>query len=52
MIPSPSGKGQLEKLVWLVPPRYEDRRTTTLTAEVKPGPNTIDFTLPAEKLPQ
>jgi hypothetical protein len=38
------------KLIWLVPPRYDDRRTSPLKADVKPGPNTIDFNLAAEKL--
>jgi hypothetical protein len=44
-----SGKADLEKVIWLVPERYEDRRSSPLTAEVKPGPNTIDFNLPAER---
>ena len=41
-----------EKLVWLIPPRYDDRRASPLKAEVKSGPNTVDFNLPAENLPQ
>jgi hypothetical protein len=32
-----------------VPLSYGDRQTSPLTAEVKPGPNTIDFNLPVEK---
>lgn len=37
------------RLQWIVPQRYEDRQTSPLTAEVKPGQNTIDFTLSADK---
>lgn len=44
-----SGYGESEKVVWLVPERYEDRRTSPLSAEVTPGQNTIDFNLPADK---
>jgi prepilin-type processing-associated H-X9-DG protein len=43
------GFGSTERLEWRVPPRYEDRNTSPLTAEVKSGANTIDFNLPAEK---
>lgn len=46
------GQGRDEKLQWLAPPRYDDRQTTELTAEVKSGPNIINFDLPAENLPQ
>jgi hypothetical protein len=38
-----------KELRWIVPQRYDDRNTSSLTAEVKAGPNTIDFNLPAEK---
>ena len=31
---------------WLVPEKYARQETTPLTAEVKPGPNTINFDLP------
>ncbi len=41
-----------EKLVWLVPPRYDGRQSSPLTAEVTADSNTIDFNLPAESLPQ
>jgi hypothetical protein len=37
------------RLQWIVPQRYEDRKTSPLTAEVKRGQNTIDFNLSAEK---
>ncbi len=39
----PPGTPRIE---WLVPPQYEDRATTPLTAEVRPGTNIIDFELP------
>jgi hypothetical protein len=32
-----------------LPLRYGERQTSGLKAEVKPGPNTIDFNLPAER---
>ncbi|MBN1394170.1 MAG: hypothetical protein JW959_04035 [Pirellulales bacterium] len=33
-------------IIWLAPQIYAERETSTLTAEVKPGENTIDFDLP------
>lgn len=39
----PPGTPRIE---WLVPPQYEDRATTPLTAEVRRGTNVIDFELP------
>jgi len=33
-------------VVWLVPETYASPQTTPLTAEVKPGTNVIDFTIP------
>lgn len=38
----PADSGGLE---WIVPEKYSDRSQTPLTAEVKPGSNTIDFSL-------
>jgi hypothetical protein len=33
----------LPTVIWLVPEKYANQETTPLTAEVHPGPNTIDF---------
>jgi hypothetical protein len=33
-------------VVWLVPENYASSQTTPLTADVKPGSNTIDFAVP------
>jgi hypothetical protein len=42
---SAAGKTTIE---WLVPEKYSRQESTTLTAEVKAGSNTINFDLPAE----
>ena len=36
------------KVEWLLPEKYAGRDSSPLTAEVKPGDNTIDFDLPAD----
>jgi hypothetical protein len=44
-------KGQVlvpGKVEWIVPERYAHLNTTDLTATVNPGPQTIDFNLPAK----
>jgi hypothetical protein len=37
----------IPRIEWLVPEKFSQLGTTTLTAEVKPGENTIDFDLSA-----
>ena len=39
---------QKPRVEWLVPEAYSKLDSTPLTAEVKPGPNTIDFNLPVK----
>lgn len=46
------GEGPTERLLWLVPPRYDNRQQTPLTAEVKADSTTFNFDLPAEMLPK
>jgi hypothetical protein len=44
-------KGQVlvpGKVEWIVPERYAHLNTTDLTATVNPGPQTIDFNVPAK----
>jgi hypothetical protein len=42
------GGGGKTTTEWLVPEKYSHQESTLLTAEVKPGSNTINFDLPAE----
>jgi hypothetical protein len=49
-----AGKGKLlggprPVVEWLVPAKYAEPGSTTLTADVKPGRNTIDFEIPARR---
>ncbi|NLF06672.1 MAG: hypothetical protein GX594_01660 [Pirellulaceae bacterium] len=44
----PNGAYGPPKVEWLVPEKYSRLDGSTLTAEVKPGDNTIDFDLPAD----